>query len=58
MDLLVDGCVVVETEAGEAVRPLRKAEFLGYLKLGGWKLGLRINFNVPVFKKGRCRRIL
>jgi len=31
---------------------------LTYMRLGGWKVGLLINFNVPVLKRGIRRRVL
>lgn len=49
---------MVEIKAVECVQPIHEAQLLTYLKLGGWKLGLLINFNVPVLKDGVCRRIL
>ncbi|MBI4027459.1 MAG: GxxExxY protein [Verrucomicrobia bacterium] len=58
LDLLVTGAVVVEIKAAEGVEPIHEAQLLTYLKLGGWKLGLLINFNVPVLKDGIRRRIL
>lgn len=58
LDLLVMGTVVVEIKAVEAIEPIHEAQLLTYLKLGGWKLGLLINFNVPVLKDGIRRRIL
>ncbi len=35
-----------------------EAQLLTYLKLGHWKLGLLINFNVPILKNGIRRRIM
>lgn len=58
LDLLVSGSVVVEIKAVETIVPIHEAQLLTYLKLGGWKLGLLINFNVPVLKDGIRRRIL
>ena len=58
LDLFVEGTVVVEIKAVEAIQPIHEAQLLTYLKLGGWKLGLLINFNVPVLKDGIRRRIL
>ena len=57
-DLLVSETVVVEIKAVESIQPIHEAQLLTYLKMGGWKLGLLINFNVPVLKNGICRRIL
>jgi GxxExxY protein len=56
LDLLVEGVVVVEIKAVEVIQPIHEAQLLSYLKLGGWKLGLLINFNVPVLKDGIRRR--
>ena len=52
LDLLVDERVVVEIKAIEALLPIHDAQLLTYLKLGGWKIGLLINFNVPLLKDG------
>jgi len=58
LDLLVADEVVVEIKAVETIQPIHDAQLLTYLKLGDWKLGLLINFNVPVLKDGIHRRIL
>lgn len=52
LDLLVASAVVVEIKAVESLQPIHEAQLLTYLKLGGWNLGLLINFNVPVLKNG------
>ncbi|MCE9582507.1 MAG: GxxExxY protein [Planctomycetes bacterium] len=57
LDLLVEGQVVVEIKAVHALEPVHEAQLLTYLKLGGWKLGLLINFNVPLLKQG-VRRLV
>jgi GxxExxY protein len=57
-DPLVADAVVVEIKAIESIEPIHEAQLLTYLKLGGWKLGLLINFNVPVLKDGIRRRVL
>jgi GxxExxY protein len=58
LDLLVADTVVVEIKAVADVLPIHEAQLLTYLKLGGWKVGLLINFNVPVLKRGIRRRVL
>lgn len=58
MDFLVDGQVVVELKAVEALAPVHEAIVLTYLRLSGCRLGLLINFNVPVPKDGIRRFIL
>ena len=58
IDLLVANEVVVEIKAVDALLPIHEAQLLTYLKLGGWHLGLLINFNVPLLKNGIRRRVL
>ncbi len=58
LDLLVDDKIVVEIKAVEKLLPIHKAQLLTYLKLGGWNLGLLLNFNVPVLKQGIRRLVL
>ena len=57
LDLLVADTVVVEIKAVESVLPIHEAQLLTYMKPGGWKVGLLINFNVPVLKRGTRRRV-
>ncbi len=58
LDLLVAGAVVVEVKAVEALEPIHEAQLLTYLRLGEWRIGLLINFCVPVLKDGIRRRVL
>ena len=58
IDLLVADMVVVEIKAVESLLPIHEAQLLTYLRLGGWTVGLLINFNVPVLKQGIRRRVL
>ena len=58
LDFLVADQVVVELKAVEEVHPVHEAQLLTYLKLTGCKVGLLINFNVPILKKGIMRRVL
>ena len=58
LDFLVAGKVVLELKAVDKVHPIHEAQLLTYLKLTGCKVGLLINFNVPVLKKGITRRVL
>jgi GxxExxY protein len=58
IDLLVREMVVVEIKAVDLILPIHEAQLLTYLRLGGWKAGLLINFNVPVLKQGIRRRLL
>ena len=58
VDLLVADAVVVETKSIEAIAPVHEAQLLTYMRLGGWKVGLLINFNVLVLKNGIRRKVL
>jgi len=58
LDFLVAGMIVVEVKAIEAMLPIHQAQLLSYLKLGGWKLGLLINFHVPLLREGIKRVVL
>jgi GxxExxY protein len=58
IDLLVNGKVVVEAKSIEALAPIHTAQVLTHLKFAKKKVGLLINFNVPVLKQGIKRYIL
>ena len=57
LDFLVEKTVVLELKAVEELQPIHQAQLLTYLKLGRWPIGLLINFNVPVLKKGIKRMV-
>jgi len=57
LDLLVEDRVIVELKAVEAIVPIHEAQLLTYLKLRKLRLGLLINFNVPILKNG-IKRLL
>ena len=52
LDMLVDNLVVVEVKAVERLLQVHEAQLLSYLKLGGYKLGLLLNFNTVRLKDG------
>ena len=56
--LLVSGDVVVEIKVVDELLPIHDAQVLTYLKLGGWSVGLLINFNVRLLKDGIKRVLL
>lgn len=58
IDLLVKNEVVVELKAVESIAPIHEAQVLTYMRLGGWRVGLIINFNVPIVIKGIKRLVL
>ncbi len=57
IDLLVENKLVVELKAVEALNDVHLAQILTYLKLGDFRLGLLINFNVTLLKNGIKRVI-
>ena len=52
IDLLLENKVVIEIKSVEALNDVFMAQTLTYLKLGNFKLGLLINFNVSLLKDG------
>ena len=58
IDVLVEDLVILELKSVEQFQPIHEAQLLTYLKLTGLKVGLLINFNVPVLKRGIKRLIL
>ena len=57
IDLLVEKKLVIEIKSVEALNDIYLAQTLTYLKLGNYKLGLLINFNVVRLKEG-IRRVI
>jgi GxxExxY protein len=58
IDLLVENTVVVELKSTARHDPLFEAQLLSYMKLGGYKVGLLINFNSTILTKGIKRFVL
>jgi len=57
LDILVEEKVIVELKSVERILPIHEAQLLTYLKLADKKIGLLINFNVTLLKKGIVRKI-
>ena len=57
IDILVENKVVVEIKSVEAINDVHLAQTLTYMKLGNYKLGLLLNFNVSFLKHG-IRRVI
>jgi GxxExxY protein len=57
VDLLVGDRVVVELKALEAILPVHRAQLLSYLRLGRFKLGYLLNFNVARMRDGIVRLV-
>lgn len=57
LDIVVANKLILELKACESLQPIHEAQLLTYLKLTGIKVGLLINFNVPVLKDGIKRLV-
>ena len=58
IDFLIDNSCIVELKSVEAILPVHEAQILTYMKLSNIKLGLLMNFNVPLLKDGIKRFIV
>lgn len=58
IDILVEERVIVELKSVDRLLPVHDAQILSYLRLAQKKIGLLINFNVPLIKKGIRRFIV
>ena len=58
LDIVVASRLILELKACESLQPIHEAQLLTYLKLTGIKIGLLINFSVPVLKAGIKRLAL
>jgi GxxExxY protein len=56
-DVIIENKLIIELKSLELLAPVHSKQLLTYLKLTGLKLGLLINFNVPVLKEG-IKRII
>ncbi len=52
LDIVVGGLVILELKAVDEIEPIHEAQLLTYLRLAALKLGILINFNVPLLKDG------
>jgi GxxExxY protein len=58
LDLLIERTLIVELKAVESLAQIHAVQTLSYLKATGYRLGLLINFNVPILKYGIKRIVL
>ena len=54
----VAAAVVIEVKSVDLLAPVFEAQLVTYLSLGGWQVGLLINFNVLLLKDGIRRRVV
>jgi GxxExxY protein len=55
LDVVVENAIILELKSCEQIEPIHKAQLLTYLKLSHRKLGLLLNFNVPLMRDGIVR---
>ena len=58
IDLIVEDEIVLELKTVDKLAPVHEAQLLTYLRLSGKRVGLLINFNVPVLRQGIKRMAL
>ena len=58
LDFVVEGRVVLELKAVDRLIPIHEAQVLTYLRQSGVRLGLLMNFNVPILRQGIRRFIV
>jgi GxxExxY protein len=51
-DFIVQNKLIVEIKSVEKLKPIHEAQLLTYMKLGGFELGLLLNFNEKLLKNG------
>ncbi|MBQ3742190.1 MAG: GxxExxY protein [Prevotella sp.] len=57
IDMLVDDRIIVKQKSVEALKPVNEIQTVTYLRLSNLRVGLLINFNVPVLKNGIKRKV-
>jgi GxxExxY protein len=58
LDFCFPGRLVVELKAVERLLPIHDAQLMTYLRLSRTRVGLLINFNVPLLKDGLKRMVV
>ncbi len=56
-DLIIESILLLEVKSVTALSPAHVAQTLSYLRLGGFSLGLLLNFSAPLMKQGIQRVI-
>jgi len=55
LDVLIDGCLILEIKSVEGISPVHKAQLFSYLRLSERKLGYVLNFNTVRLRDGIAR---
>lgn len=57
IDMLIEGCIIIENKTVDQIVPIHEAQLLTYLKLRGCRLGFLLNWNVALMKDGIKRMV-
>ena len=57
LDMLVENEIIIEVKAVETILPVPAAQIISYLKITNKRVGVLINFNVPLLKNGFTRYV-
>lgn len=57
IDILVEDKIIIELKCAEILLPVHEVQLVTYLKLANKRLGLLLNFNVPIMIKGIKRKV-
>lgn len=49
---IINGLVILEHKAVDAIHPIHQAQLMTYLKLSGCQIGFLLNWNVRLMKDG------
>jgi len=58
VDLVIENKVVLELKTVESILPVHEAQLLSYMRLGGWPIGLLLNFKSALLRDGIRRMVL
>jgi GxxExxY protein len=58
MDIVVEGCLIIEIKAVTAIQSVHRAQLLSYLRLSGMKVGLLVNFHAERLANGGFGRVV
>jgi len=58
LDIVAADQIVLEVKSVERLAPVHHAQLLSYLRVSRLKIGLLVNFNVPVLQDGLKRIVL
>lgn len=57
VDILVESSLILEIKGVDAIARVHKAQLLSYLRLSGCRLGLLLNFHMPLMRDGIVRMV-